>query len=86
MQLNNNKFYRFPMNKNVGCIGIILGLLVISILLIIFFFIGIWVLGFIALFYMYIFLTYIIMNDTWVYYHYILGSWDNLVLTLIQLF
>ena len=56
MQLNNNKFYRFPMNKNVGRIGIILGLLVISILLIIFFFIGIWVLGFIALFYMYRFL------------------------------
>jgi len=56
MQLNNNKFYRFPVNKNIGCIGIILGLLVISILLIIFFFIGIWVLGFIALFYMYRFL------------------------------
>jgi uncharacterized membrane protein len=56
MNLNNNKFYRFPVNKNIGCIGIILGLLVISILLIIFFFIGIWVLGFIALFYMYRFL------------------------------
>jgi len=56
MQLNNNKFYRFPVNKNIGCIGIILGLLIISILLIIFFFIGIWVLGFIALFYIYRFL------------------------------
>jgi len=56
MQLNNNKFYKFPVNKNIGCIGIILGLLVISILLIIFFFIGIWVLGFIALFYIYRFL------------------------------
>ncbi len=54
MQSNNkNKFYGFPINKNVGCIGIIIGLLVISILLILFFFIGIWLIGFIALFYIY---------------------------------
>tara|TARA_B110000003_G_C16571148_1_gene504319 strand:+ start:277 stop:567 length:291 start_codon:yes stop_codon:yes gene_type:complete len=54
MQSNNkNKFYAFPINKNIGCIGIIIGLLVISILLILFFFIGIWVLGFIVLFYIY---------------------------------
>ena len=54
MQPNNkNRFYSFPINKNIGCIGIIIGLLVISILLILFFFIGIWVLGFIVLFYIY---------------------------------
>ena len=54
MQPNNkNRFYSFPINKNIGCIGIIIGLFVISILLILFFFIGIWVLGFIALFYIY---------------------------------
>ena len=50
---NKNKFYGFPINKNIGCIGIIIGLFVISILLILFFFIGIWVLGFIVLFYIY---------------------------------
>ena len=50
---NKNKFYGLPINKNIGCIGIIIGLLVISILLILFFFIGIWVLGFIVLFYIY---------------------------------
>ena len=54
MQPNNkNRFYSFPINKNIGCLGIIIGLFVISILLILFFFIGIWVLGFIALFYIY---------------------------------
>ena len=54
MQPNNkNRFYSFPINKNIGCLGIIIGLFVISILLILFFFIGIWVLGFIVLFYIY---------------------------------
>ena len=54
MQFNNkNKFYAFPLRKNIGCIGIILGLLIISIVLFLGFFVGIFLIGFIALFYIY---------------------------------
>jgi hypothetical protein len=54
MQFNNkNKFYAFPLRKNIGCIGFVLGILIISIVLFLGFFIGIFLIGFIALFYIY---------------------------------
>ena len=54
MQLNNkNKFYAFPLRKNIGCIGLVLGILIISIVLFLGFFVGIFLIGFIALFYIY---------------------------------
>ena len=54
MQFNNkNKFYAFPLRKNIGCIGIILGMLIISIVLFLGFFVGIILIGFIAVFYIY---------------------------------
>jgi uncharacterized membrane protein len=54
MQFNNkNKFYTFPLTKNIGCIGLFFGILIISIVLFLGFFVGIFVFGFIILFYVY---------------------------------
>jgi len=54
MQFNNkNKFYTFPLTKNIGCIGLLFGIFIISIVLFLGFFVGIFVLGFIILFYVY---------------------------------
>ena len=54
MQFNNkNKFYTFPLTKNIGCIGLLFGILIISIVLLLGFFVGIFLLGFIILFYVY---------------------------------
>ena len=48
-----NNFHLFPFRKNIGCLGFLLGALIISIILFLGFFVGLFVLGLLSLFYIY---------------------------------
>ena len=48
-----NNFNSLPFKKNVGCLGFLLGVLIISLILFLGFFVGLFVLGLFALFYIY---------------------------------
>ena len=54
MSLNNrNNFYSFPLTRNIGCVGFLIGTIVISAILFLGFFVGIFILGIFAIFYIY---------------------------------
>ena len=50
---NRNNFYSFPLTRNIGCVGFLIGTIVISAILFLGFFVGIFILGIFAIFYIY---------------------------------
>ena len=54
MQFNNkNRFYTLPFSKNIGCVGIIIGLLILPILLFLALIVALLFLGKFIIFYIY---------------------------------
>lgn len=54
MLFNNKKnIYSLPINKNIGCIGLLLGIFIISVVLFLGFFVGVFVFGLFLIFYIY---------------------------------
>lgn len=50
---NRNNFYSFPLTRNIGCVGFLIGTIVISAILFLGFFVGIFILGIFAIYYIY---------------------------------
>lgn len=50
---NRNNFYSFPLTRNIGCVGFLIGTIVISAILFLGFFVGIFILGIFAILYIY---------------------------------
>ena len=54
MSLNNrNNFYSFPLTRNIGCVGFLIGFIIISTILFLGFFVGIFILGIFVIYYIY---------------------------------
>ena len=54
MSLNNrNNFYSFPLTRNIGCVGFLIGFIIISTILFLGFFVGIFILGIFSIYYIY---------------------------------
>ena len=50
---NRNNFYSFPLSRNIGCVGFLIGIIVISAILFLGFFVGIFIFGIFAIYYIY---------------------------------
>ena len=50
---NRNNFHSFPLTKNIGCLGFLIGAIVISAILFLGFFVGLFILGVFAIYYIY---------------------------------
>jgi len=50
---NRNTFYSFPLTKNIGCVGFIIGTIIISAILFLGFFVGLFILGIFVIYYIY---------------------------------
>jgi uncharacterized membrane protein len=50
---NRHNFYSFPLTRNIGCIGFLIGIIVISAILFLGFFVGIFILGIFSIYYIY---------------------------------
>ena len=50
---NRHNFYSFPLTRNIGCIGFLIGIIVISAILFLGFLVGIFILGIFSIYYIY---------------------------------